>query len=187
MLIYKATNLENGKVYVGQTKRSLEVRKKQHLYDASSCRLNTYFHKAIRKYGVDKFTWEIIAECSTRETLIRFEIKAIAYYKEREAGVYNLTDGGEGLTGYVASAETRRKIGLKSRRKRSKKVWEAISRGHGVTPFLVFCKHSKELVGKWNTYAQCARDLKIDEASIRKCLKGERKTAGRYTLTREGL
>lgn len=29
MIIYKATNIKNGKVYIGQTKKSLEWRKKE--------------------------------------------------------------------------------------------------------------------------------------------------------------
>lgn len=31
MIIYKATNLVNGKIYIGKTKKSLEARKKEHL------------------------------------------------------------------------------------------------------------------------------------------------------------
>ena len=45
MLIYKATNLVNGKVYIGMTTKTLEHRAKVHKRDSQ--RLNTYF---IRQY-----------------------------------------------------------------------------------------------------------------------------------------
>jgi group I intron endonuclease len=68
MIIYKATNTINGKCYVGQTKYSLEKRKVSHIrsaYNASKRR--TYFHWALREYGKDNFSWEVLAECFNQE------------------------------------------------------------------------------------------------------------------------
>lgn len=48
MIIYKVTNLVNGKVYIGQTKHSLDVRKQRHLQQARKG-TNTHFYQAIRK------------------------------------------------------------------------------------------------------------------------------------------
>jgi len=52
MIIYRAVNKINGKTYIGQTTKDLEVRKRQHEYDALRNSLQI-FHKALRN-GVCK-------------------------------------------------------------------------------------------------------------------------------------
>ena len=52
MVIYAFKNKINGKMYVGQTQRSFAIRTKQHL-----SRQDTYFDKALAKYGVDNFSY----------------------------------------------------------------------------------------------------------------------------------
>lgn len=52
--IYIATNKTNGKIYVGQTRRSFAKRHKRHI------RGQHLFCKACRKYGIDGFTWQQI-------------------------------------------------------------------------------------------------------------------------------
>lgn len=49
MLIYKATNNINGKIYIGQTTKTLEERKKYHKRDSK--RIDNLFYRAIRKCG----------------------------------------------------------------------------------------------------------------------------------------
>ena len=51
MVIYVFKNKVNGKMYVGQTQRTFAIRTKQHL-----SRQDTYFDKALAKYGLDNFT-----------------------------------------------------------------------------------------------------------------------------------
>jgi len=62
-IIYKHTCKITGKAYVGYTKFTLDERWQQHCKDA---RLgsNFYFHKAIRKYGLDVWDHEVLEECS---------------------------------------------------------------------------------------------------------------------------
>lgn len=57
-LIYMAVNKKNGKVYVGQTVRSLTDRKKQYKYDVK--RKSTKFYSAIKEYGWEAFKWEVV-------------------------------------------------------------------------------------------------------------------------------
>lgn len=54
MLIYKVTNLNNNKVYIGQTIRSLDYRKSQHIRACTTKNYyDNYFHNALNKYGFD--------------------------------------------------------------------------------------------------------------------------------------
>ena len=58
IIIYKATNIKNGKIYIGLTTKTLEERIKHHKRD--SLRMDTYFYRAIKKHGFDSFKWEVI-------------------------------------------------------------------------------------------------------------------------------
>lgn len=89
-IIYRITNKVNGKSYIGQTRYTLEFRWRQHQHKSD----NTYFHNAIRKYGKDNFTIEILEECNISD-LDSKEIFYIAKYDTFNNG-YNLTIGGSG-------------------------------------------------------------------------------------------
>lgn len=95
MIIYKATNKINGKVYIGQSHKSLEERMRRHKND--STRQDSYFYRAIRKYGWENFSWEIIDTAKTDEELNQKEIYWIQYYESfdnKEKG-YNSTSGAD--------------------------------------------------------------------------------------------
>jgi group I intron endonuclease len=110
MIIYKVTNLVNNKVYIGKTVYSLEHRKKQHISDAKANRYNMLLHRAIMKYGEDNFCWEILDKVMFSDLLMDLEKFYIKKYKSRFPNGYNLTDGGEGITGHKHSKETRKKM-----------------------------------------------------------------------------
>lgn len=64
--IYKITNLINGKMYVGQTRRTVDVRWGEHIehsFQSYANDHNTPLHCAIRKYGSENFSVETIEEC----------------------------------------------------------------------------------------------------------------------------
>ena len=94
-IIYKATNKINGKVYIGQTCRTLKVRRAEHLTDGKCLKYNTYFYKAINKYGGDSFVFEEIDKADTKEELNEKEIYWISFYDTFKNG-YNSTVGGDG-------------------------------------------------------------------------------------------
>ena len=94
MIIYKVTNKVSGKVYIGQTSKELDERKKAH-YKSSRLGSKTNFHRALSKYGVSHFIWEEVAGCNSKEELNDLEIKLIAEYDSFKSG-YNMTLGGDG-------------------------------------------------------------------------------------------
>ena len=93
MIIYKLTNKVNGKVYIGQTVKSLDWRMKQHLSKVN-VGSNTYIHNAIRKYGWDNFDVEVVANASSKEELDYLEKYYIKQYDSVNTG-YNLSFGGD--------------------------------------------------------------------------------------------
>jgi group I intron endonuclease len=98
-IIYKATNTKNGKVYIGQTIRTLAERMRGHLTQARSKKTEKVsFQYAILKYGFDAFTWEVIDTGKSPEDLNQKEIEWISHYEsftDSKKG-YNCTPGGSG-------------------------------------------------------------------------------------------
>ena len=95
-LVYKATNIINGKFYVGVTKNGLIARSKAHLDDAIRKTGNCWkFHNAIRKHGVDSFYWEVLETPSSFEEMMRREFELIKQLKPE----YNICYGGRGAPG----------------------------------------------------------------------------------------
>jgi hypothetical protein len=97
MIIYKTTNLTNGKFYVGKDERNKPD------YLGSGINLQ----RAIKKYGKENFIKETVEVCSTREELIERERYWIKETKSQEIG-YNIADGGWG--GNTYTEETRQRI-----------------------------------------------------------------------------
>lgn len=87
--IYKATNIVNGKVYIGQTWKKLKDRISLH-YSSNGCR---HFHNALIKYGKESFIWEILETTDNQSVLDELEIKYIKDFSSIDNG-YNLKDGG---------------------------------------------------------------------------------------------
>lgn len=94
--IYKITNKINGKIYVGQTMKSLEERFQKHCWgttEKDSYHFNMAIKKAIKKYGKQNFTIELIEEVKQDE-LDEREVYWISYYDSYNQG-YNCTLGGQ--------------------------------------------------------------------------------------------
>ena len=122
-------------IYIGKTARSLEIRLQEHLRHAE-----TYFERAVKKYGIDAFEVSVVEECNNEKELNEREIYWIEKFNCKYPNGYNLTDGGEGCTGFIHSAETRAKISETHRGREkapcseeTRKKISVSNKGHSVT------------------------------------------------------
>lgn len=96
--IYKIKCNLNNKVYIGYTKHSIQKRFRQHIKCAEKLEINK-FYNAIRYYGKDNFTIEVLFETNDKIEALNMEISYIKEYNSIEAG-YNTRKGGtDGSTG----------------------------------------------------------------------------------------
>jgi len=95
MIVYKAKNLINGKLYVGKTVRGLKVRQWSHICSARRGGKSA-FYNAIRKYGKENFEFSVLEDCSLGCDLNERERFYIVQYDCLSPKGYNLTPGGDG-------------------------------------------------------------------------------------------
>lgn len=150
-VVYKFTNVQNGKVYIGITDW-VNKRIGDHIRYSknknSKCRM--YFHKAISKYGPQSFTFEIIDTAQSREELNLKEIYWIGYYNSSNSrNGYNLTSGGNSN---VPNYETTQK-----RIKASKKVKVAQYTLQG------------DFIQSFDSVMEASRQLNIPNNDIHRC------------------
>lgn len=112
--VYKITNKVNNKVYIGITSKGISARWKEHIYSAEhGCPFK--LHNAIRKYGKENFSIELIDFCNSWEELTEKEQYYISEYKSlQDKFGYNMTEGGDGTFGRTHSEETKEKIRQKA-------------------------------------------------------------------------
>jgi hypothetical protein len=93
-LVYMATNVINGKRYIGATRQGLSVRRLQHESDARSSKKYgcPVFRAALKKYGSASFKWTVIARLKSLKQMLHEEVRLIADLRPE----YNITPGGEG-------------------------------------------------------------------------------------------
>jgi hypothetical protein len=79
--IYCHTHIASGRRYVGLTKKTWKQRWNQHIYTANSVRRGYgHFPNAIRKYGKDAFSHEVLQVCETLEEANKAEKHWIEYF-----------------------------------------------------------------------------------------------------------
>ena len=96
MIIYKATNLINNKIYIGQTVQHPPIKRwVDHYKEAYTNKNDLYLYRAIRQWGITNFTFQILEEDIALEDLNSKEIEWIKKFNSNnpEYG-YNLTGGG---------------------------------------------------------------------------------------------
>jgi len=149
-IVYKATNIINSKVYIGQTGKTLKERKRNHRNEANKEKPKYLFHRAIKKYGIEAFTWEVIDNGYSLNDLDIKEKWWISFYDSLYifGKGYNLASGG-GRNSNPYAGKTAKEIQLSVQKRR-----EAIEAKGGLSgknnPF--YGKHhtkkTKELISK---------------------------------------
>lgn len=155
--IYMTTNHVNGKKYIGQRKYYGKWR----TYLGSGKALKD----AIKKYGKENFSKEILEDCFSKEELNEREIYWIKHYDAvKNKDFYNMRDGGEGGGNYLQSyTEEQRAKTLKKRSislKKAKKNME-IQNGRKV-----ICLNTMKI---YNSIAEASRDVNVPQSSIQQC------------------
>ncbi len=98
MIVYLTTNLVNGKLYVGQTNGN------RNNYLGSGLLIM----KAIKKYGKDNLSKQVLVRCNSQEELDEQEIFWIQALHTLQPEGYNIENGGNGV-GKISEG-TKRKL-----------------------------------------------------------------------------
>lgn len=162
--IYKVTNLINGKVYIGQ---SIDIRKRwrQHK-NAAKSKEKSLFYSAIRKYGIENFSFEIIEECSLEELddKEKFYIEKFnSYIGWENSNGYNMTTGGNRPNALPMSYSNRIKM---SRKKNGEPVVQLDMNGNYIRMF--------------EAISIAAKELNVSPSSIRANISGKAKSCRNF-------
>lgn len=195
--IYKHISPSN-KVYIGIT----SLKPTRRWRNGNGYKSNSYFYRAIQKYGWNNFEHEILLEGLTKEEACEEEQKLIAMYDSRNPQKgYNLSTGGEypakGMQhtgeykqkmsslfssennpfyGHHHTEETKQKMSQTHKGKTiSKEQKEKIINNSTKTPIICV-----ELNKHFSGIRMAGRELGIDHSNIIACLKGKQETAGGY-------
>lgn len=149
MLIYKITNLLNGKAYVGRTTQALKERMRKHYTTA-----NVLIDQEIAKYGKGNFVVEVLDTAKDINELNNKEIYWIAKCGTMIPNGYNQCYGGATTKGY-------------HHRNTSKAKMSQLKQGmyHGKDNPFYGKHHSAEQVAKWKSERSCSD---VYKANIRK-------------------
>lgn len=173
MIIYKATNIHNNKIYIGQTKFTLEDRKRQHLSSMNYQHTkNNLFSRAIAHHGADAFIWEILFETDDPNELDAAEKFAIdAYDSTNPENGYNIKGGGNSIHSHAS--RTKELIGAAQRGEKN----HAFGKSGALSPT------SKKVIDldtgiTYVSATECSKQTGISLSKICAVCRGERVTAG---------
>lgn len=111
--IYKITNKINGKSYIGLS-GDVFIRWSEHRCHYKT--IDNILYRAMRKYGIENFTFEILENCSKYELGEREKFyirKYRTYVGFEDCNGYNMTLGGEESEGMIFTEEIKKKMSEK--------------------------------------------------------------------------
>lgn len=138
MYIYKIQNKINDKCYIGQTKNFKNRMTKHEVSKAID-----YLHNAIRKYGWNNFTKEIICECSDN-IVDSFELAYQKIWKSHYTqNGYNIVIGGQGFRKHSEESNQKNREAHLGK-KHSEKTKQICRESSMENQWAKGCKHTKE-------------------------------------------
>lgn len=205
-IVYKVTNQETGKSYIGVTTRSIEERKADHIQKANKG-IGGYFQEAIATNGADAFKWEQIDTAASSNELAEKEKKYILQYNSQENGYNSDSGGGFKKTVYqfdldgnlVASFDGLKEIELTlgydkkriSNASITATVWRgsywSYSQNSTFKPSIDSRKKkvfqyslNGEILARYNSVAEASLETGISKTCISRCCRGERKSSSGF-------
>jgi len=160
MIIYKTTNLVNGKIYIGQDSNN----------DTNYLGSGLLVNKAIKKYGKNNFIKEVLEHCSSKKELNEKE-KFWIYNLSATTLGYNISSGGNGgdLFNCLSEEEKIKNIKIKSQNAKiknimhEKNVFECWVEKYGIEEALVRMQNFKQKLGKTQKEKENIKLTKIRE------------------------
>jgi group I intron endonuclease len=166
MIVYKITNLQTGKIYVGKTNKNLETRFLQHVRNGRKIHGSSLICKSLREYGTINHKIEILEQCKPSDNILEREQHWIdkldslhlgynikneylvdtppEYWGDSEKAAKNLSEGTTWNKGISPPTTTRNKISKTKKRKHELGLYKD-SYGH---------KHTEETKKKLSIIAE---------------------------------
>lgn len=111
--VYLITNTCNGNIYFGKTD-DIRARWNQHNSDSNLGKKPYRLYRSMNKYGACNFTVEVFEKHETELEALDAEVFWIAYYRSIGAVLLNMTKGGEGISGFKHSEESKARMSQNS-------------------------------------------------------------------------
>ena len=203
-IIYKYTS-PSGKVYVGQT---TNPSKRKYKHKKESFKLKTKFANAIRKYGFENFTYEVLFETKLTNDLQKLkhildvlETSFISFYDSINNG-YNISLGGGGSLGYKHTEEWKQEAssrmlgnsystGIRRSEEEKQRISTKLT-GHSVseeTRIKIGEKNSRSIIqldkkgnviAEFKSAVEAAKVLNLSRTGINNCCNGLSKSSGGF-------
>lgn len=170
MYIYKIVNVENGKHYIGQTRKSATARFFQHMHKLKKGKHgNRHLQFSYNKSATKEFRLEILDKVAFDFGLDNLEKFWIKKLDSIENG-YNLIEGGNGARGLIHSQSAKKRIGEASRLRGGGKIGAAKLIGRKMDASSVLKTQSKN-TGKKRSKEFCKKISKIKIGNKNRCTK----------------
>lgn len=178
--IYAIKNIENGKMYIGQS-TNLSHRKSSHFYDLKAGKHHNRLLQSEYNENPQAFKFEILCKCGESD-LDDLEKYYIDKYKSNDAKYgYNLNGGG--ITGYTVADSTRK---IRSEFQKGNKNMCGIKLSDEWKRHLSEAQpHKKKILCIetnviYDSFADAARQTGLNRSKIVSVCTGKRKSTGGY-------
>lgn len=161
--VYTITNNINNKIYVGKATNP-QKRWKKHVWisqqNANEEPQFSLVHAAIKKYGENNFTFKVVCDCQSEKHALEIEKYFISELKITHQ-LYNLTDGGQGSSGFQHSDETKQKMSNMRQGELSSRAKLSLNDVNNIKSLLKENNLShKEIANKFNVSISTISDIK---------------------------